>query len=54
MMFSKNFATFAAVACVSLAVIPVVRSAVIDVTVGGTGILAFNPQFVVSMLCLFF
>lgn len=48
-MFSFKFASLA-VACASLAVIPVVRSAVIDVTVGGTGILKFDPEFVVRML----
>jgi hypothetical protein len=45
MFFStQNIAAFAAI---SLAVIPVVRSADIDVTVGGPGILQFQPQSVV-------
>jgi len=44
-MFSMpKFATFVAISCLSLAVIPVARSAVIDVTVGGTGVIAFTPN----------
>ncbi|KAJ6500550.1 Cupredoxin [Mycena sanguinolenta] len=39
-----KFATLAAISCLSLAVIPVARSAVIDVTVGGTGIIAYTPN----------
>ncbi|KAJ7090318.1 hypothetical protein B0H15DRAFT_838101 [Mycena belliarum] len=34
--------------CLALAVIPVARSAVIDVTVGGTGVLAYTPNFVTA------
>ncbi|KAJ7184302.1 hypothetical protein C8R46DRAFT_983316 [Mycena filopes] len=44
-MFSK-FTTFAAISCLSLAVIPVARSATINVTVGGTGVIAYTPNFV--------
>ncbi|KAJ7771663.1 Cupredoxin [Mycena metata] len=43
-MFSK-FTTIFAVSCLSLAVIPV-RSATINVTVGGTGVIAYTPNFV--------
>ncbi|KAJ7702267.1 Cupredoxin [Mycena rosella] len=46
-MFSTQFATFAALACLSLAVIPV-RSAVIQVTVGGTGVIAYTPNQVTA------
>ncbi|KAF7353650.1 Programmed cell death protein 5 [Mycena venus] len=43
-MFSiPKFATAVAISCLSLAVIPV-RSAVIDVTVGGTGVIAYTPN----------
>ncbi|KAJ7118741.1 hypothetical protein C8R44DRAFT_878298 [Mycena epipterygia] len=46
-MFSTSkFATFAAISCLSLAVIPIARSAVIEVTVGGTGIIAYTPNSV--------
>ncbi|KAG7086552.1 hypothetical protein E1B28_002501 [Marasmius oreades] len=37
---------FTALACLSFAVIPVVRSATIDVVVGGPGILKYSPEFV--------
>ncbi|KAF7359282.1 hypothetical protein MSAN_01270600 [Mycena sanguinolenta] len=44
-MFSTpKLATFAAISCLSLAVIPVARSAVIDVTVGGTGVIEYTPN----------
>ncbi|KAJ7915492.1 hypothetical protein B0H13DRAFT_2270325 [Mycena leptocephala] len=44
-MFSTpKFATFAAISCLSLAVIPIVRSAVIEVTVGGVGVIAYTPN----------
>jgi plastocyanin len=42
-MFSTKFTTLAAI-CLSLAVIPVARSATINVTVGGTGIIAYTPN----------
>ncbi|KAJ7460994.1 hypothetical protein B0H11DRAFT_2057691 [Mycena galericulata] len=47
-MFSTKFTTFAAVACLSLAVIPIARSAIIDVTVGGEGVIAYTPSSVVA------
>ncbi|KAJ6606455.1 hypothetical protein DFH09DRAFT_9341 [Mycena vulgaris] len=48
-MFSTpKFATFAAISCLFLAVIPVTRSAVIDVVVGGTGVIAYTPNFVTA------
>ncbi|KAJ6488532.1 hypothetical protein C8R47DRAFT_483056 [Mycena vitilis] len=44
-MFSTpKFATLAAISCLSLAVIPVARSATIEVTVGGTGVIAYTPN----------
>jgi len=45
-MFSTKFTTFAAIACLSLAVIPIARGATIDVTVGGEGIIAYTPNTV--------
>lgn len=39
----------AAIAGISLLVIPVVRSAEIDVTVGGIGIIQYTPSSVVSI-----
>ncbi|KAJ7915488.1 hypothetical protein B0H13DRAFT_1999914, partial [Mycena leptocephala] len=41
---TPKFATFAAISCLSLAVIPIVRSAVIEVTVGGVGVIAYTPN----------
>jgi len=46
MFFTSKLAPFALVACFSLAVIPLVRSVEIDVTVGGTGILQYTPNSV--------
>lgn len=46
-MLSSKLAPLAAITCIFLGVIPVVRSAEIDVTVGGTGILQFTPNNVV-------
>jgi plastocyanin len=44
-MFSTpKFATLAAISCLSFAVIPVARSATIEVTVGGTGVIAYTPN----------
>lgn len=43
--------------CVLLAIIPTIRSATIDVTVGGPGVLKFAPEFVVCFYqpgCLVF
>ncbi|KAJ7063441.1 hypothetical protein C8F01DRAFT_1133037 [Mycena amicta] len=37
-------------ACLSLAAIPLVRSAIIDVVVGGDGIIAFTPNQVVAQV----
>ncbi|KAF9265753.1 hypothetical protein L218DRAFT_859348 [Marasmius fiardii PR-910] len=45
MIFTQRHA-FTALACLSLAVIPVVRSATIDVVVGGPGVLSYSPEFV--------
>ncbi|KAL0580438.1 hypothetical protein V5O48_001591 [Marasmius crinis-equi] len=45
MIFTRKY-TFAALACLSLAIIPVVRSATIDVVVGGPGLLKYDPEFV--------
>ncbi|KAK1220422.1 hypothetical protein PQX77_016803 [Marasmius sp. AFHP31] len=45
MIFSRKYA-FITLACLSLAVIPVVRSATIDVVVGGPGVLKYDPEFV--------
>ncbi|THV07952.1 hypothetical protein K435DRAFT_772288 [Dendrothele bispora CBS 962.96] len=45
MIFSSKF-TLAAIVGLSLAVIPVARSETIDVTVGGTGIFKYDPEFV--------
>ncbi|KAJ7739643.1 hypothetical protein DFH07DRAFT_1064364 [Mycena maculata] len=47
-MFSTKLSTFAAIACLSLAVIPVARSAMIDVVVGGEGIIAYTPNNVTA------
>ncbi|KAJ7491279.1 hypothetical protein FB451DRAFT_636830 [Mycena latifolia] len=48
-MFSTpKFAIFAAISCLSLAVIPVARSAVINVTVGGVGVIAYTPNSVTA------
>jgi len=46
-MFSHKMSAFAALAGISLAVIPVARSATIDVTVGGpNGTIAYSPDYV--------
>ena len=46
-MFSINsFSLFVAVLALTMA--PVGRGAELEVTVGGPGIIAYNPQFVVS------
>ncbi|KAJ7168249.1 Cupredoxin [Mycena crocata] len=48
-MFSTpKFTTLAALSCLTLAVIPIARSAVIDVTVGGPGVIAYTPNSVVA------
>lgn len=58
-MFSYKTSAFAALVGISLAVIPpVVRSATIDVTVGGpNGTVAYAPEYVVRLpiysICIF-
>lgn len=47
MIFTSKLATFAALSAASLSVIPVARSATIDVVVGGPGVLKFDPEFIV-------
>ncbi|KAJ7349148.1 hypothetical protein DFH08DRAFT_743009 [Mycena albidolilacea] len=48
-MFSMpKFSTLVAISCLSLAVIPIARSAVINVTVGGTGVIAYTPNQVTA------
>ncbi|KAJ7828286.1 hypothetical protein B0H14DRAFT_2367190 [Mycena olivaceomarginata] len=48
-MFSTpKFSTSVAISCLSLAVIPIARSAVIDVAVGGTGVIAYTPNQVTA------
>ncbi|KAJ7221752.1 hypothetical protein GGX14DRAFT_430959 [Mycena pura] len=44
MLFSPKFVTLATVSCLSLAIIPVARGDIINVTVGGEGVIAYTPN----------
>jgi hypothetical protein len=50
-MFLPVFSSVAAL--VSLAALPSINAATFDVTVGGPGILKYDPQFVVRVFPLF-
>ncbi|KAK7035741.1 programmed cell death protein 5 [Favolaschia claudopus] len=46
MFFQSKLSTITVLSCLSLAVIPVARTATIQVTVGGPGVLAYTPDHV--------